>query len=130
MRLKRCNQAKSCIPTHTRKRHFITVLYTFSCFAVASSLYVDPESIAEPEGDEQVHFFCQENQGGSQASGITWRGPNGDLYTPGEATGDERINVEGYRLTLYDVVRGDSGTYECFRGSTESAAGQLLVYGE
>ncbi|CAI8027625.1 Neural cell adhesion molecule 1 [Geodia barretti] len=95
---------------------------------IANSLYVDPESIAEPEGDEQVHFFCQENQGGSQATGITWRGPNGDLYTPGEPSGDERINVEGYRLTLYDVVREDSGTYECFRGSTESATGQLLVY--
>ena len=101
----------------------------FPC-TVVSCLYVDPPSLAEREGDEEVHFFCLESQGGSQASGITWRGPNGDLYTPGTPTGNERISAEGYRLTLYNVVREDSGSYECFRSSEDSATGELLVYGE
>ena len=89
-------------------------------------------SISEPEGDAEVHFFCLENDGTSQATGISWRDPRGTVYTPGNPTegGNPRIVAEGFRLSVFDLVREDSGGYECFRGSSESVNATLLVYGE
>ena len=103
----------------------------FFLFLPASSLTVTPPSINEPEGDEEVHFFCLENDNGNQATGVTWRDPQGHEYTPGSTAsgGNPRILAEGYRLSVLELNRNDTGSYECFRGESESAEAQLFVYG-
>ena len=100
---------------------------------VSHCLSVNPQYIPEPEGDEEVHFFCIESPN-SYATDITWRDPQGNLYTPGSPSvgGNSRITAEGSRLSILNLVRNDTGHYRCYRNSdpTDYAEGQLLVYGK
>ena len=112
--------------------HHITLVTTFFSFAVVTvSLLVNPSSISELEGDEEVHFFCVENNN-DLATDIVWKDPWECLYIPGSPRmEDSRVSAEGSRLSIFDINRNDTGLYACLRSnnSAEFAAGRLVVNG-
>ena len=100
--------------------------------SVAHTLSVIPQSIPELEGDPEVHFFCREDSN-TFATNIIWQDPQESIYIPGSLNenGNKRILAEGSRLTIFNIIRNDTGTYRCLRNTnhTEFAEGTLTVIG-
>ena len=100
--------------------------------SVAHTLSVFPPMLTTMEGDSEESFFCRENNG-TYAADIVWMDPDNNLYSPGSMNegGNTRIEVEGSRLSIHDIIRTDEGKYSCHRRSNNSefAEGILNVTG-
>ena len=85
------------------------------------------------EGDSEESFFCREDTG-AYASDIVWKDPYNNLYSPGPVNegGNTRVEVEGSRLLIRDIIRNDTGRYSCCRKNnlTDFAEGILYVTGK
>lgn len=99
--------------------------------AVVHSLLVTPRLVTELEGHSEVHFFCREDNN-VFARDIVWQDPHGNVYTPGSTENENtRITAEGSRLSIFNIIRNDTGTYRCLNSNnyTVFADGNLIVNG-
>lgn len=98
--------------------------------AVVHSLSVSPPLVTELEDHSEVSFFCRED--GVFATDIVWQDPLGNFYTPGSTENENtRITAEGSRLSIFNIIRNDAGTYRCLNSNnhTDFADGRLIVNG-
>ena len=83
----------------------------------------------------EVFFFCRENDNSfASPRDIVWLDPHGISYIPGSQNmeGNPRIFAEGSRLQITNIVRNDTGIYQCQRKNNPAdfAEGNLLVHGK
>lgn len=114
-----------------RDRNVVFHVHCVPHHAVVHSLLVTPQTVTELEDHSAVHFFCRKDDS-MFAIHIVWQDPHNNFYTPGSTENEnERITAEGSRLSIFNIIRNDTGTYRCLNSSnhTDFADGRLIVNG-